>query len=311
MKNSYKIGLVFLGSILLLYFAIIWGTQTQLFQSNSANYYIDFENVNGLKISDPVLIRGLEVGRVTNIELKDELCRVEIKLKKSYSLKNQTQAEIQIRELLSGKQLVLFPQGDRILPYGSIIKGSSTFDFSYALSKMGKIIQLFEQQNFDFQKFNLWIYKIDTLFQNPYLFQLPEQISHTLLQIDQITLQLQQKNLIAKWDSVTTQIQSLLTNLTQTQNNLDEILLSSKPIVAKIDTTFNQLDSVLIQSKNLITKLNESMEKIQNQETAINAMLFKEDFYKDIQKTLQNLNITLDHIREKRIRVIAKMWGKE
>ncbi len=311
MKNSYKIGLVFLGSILLLYLFIIWGTQTQLFQSNTTKYFIDFENVNGLKVSDPVLIRGLEVGRVANIELKDEFCRVEIILKNSYSLKNQTKAEIQIRELLSGKQLVLFPDGNQILPNGSIIKGSSTFDFSYALSKMGKLIQFLEQQNFDFQKFNLWIHKIDTLFQNPYLFQLPEQLSHTLLHIDQITLQLQQKKLIVKFDSVTTQIQNLLSDFSQTQKKLDEILLSSKPIVGKMDTTFNQLDSVLIQSKSLLTKLNESIEKIQNQETAMNAMLFKEDFYKDIQKTLQNLNITLDHIREKRIRVLAKIWGKE
>lgn len=311
MKNSYKIGLVFLGSLLLLYLAIVWGTQTHIFHSNPIKYYIDFENVNGLKISDPVLIRGLEVGRVSNIELQDSFCRVEIILKNSYSLKNFTKAEIQIRELLSGKQLVLFPEGNQILPNGSIIKGSSTFDFSYALSKFGKLIQYFEQQNFDFQKFNQWMDKIDSLFQNPYFLHLPEQLSNTLNHIDQIVFQINQKNLISKLDSIVVQTQNLLTNLSETQKNLDNFLLTSKPIIGKVDTSLHQLDSVLVQSKTLIGKLTESMEKIQNQETVVHAMLFKEDFYKDIQRTLQNLNITLDHIREKRIRVIAKMWGKE
>lgn len=311
MKNSYKIGLVFLGSLVLLYLAILWGTQFPIFRSNLLTYYIDFENVNGLKVSDPVLIRGFEVGKVSHIELKNDFCRVEITIDYSYPLKNQTQAEIQIRELLSGKQLVLFPHGDKILPNGSTIKGSQTFDFSYALSKIGKFIQWTENQNIDFQKFSFWVLKIDSLFQNPNLLKIPHQISSVLNSFDQLLTQAQQKQIIYRLDSVTTQLHILLHHLDSTQNNFDDLLVSSKPLIHKTDTTFMQLDSVLVQSQKLLFKLNETMEKIQNQSTTLHALIYKEEFYQDIQKTLENLNKTLDHVREKRIRVIAKLWGKE
>lgn len=311
MKNTYKIGLIFLGSLLLLYLSIIWGTQSRWFQGDYLTYFIDFDNVNGLKISDPVLVRGFEVGRVSRVELKEDFCRVQVSIHRSFPLKNRTRAEIQIRELLSGKQLVLFPEGTQILPSGSVIKGSSTFDFSYALSKVGKMIQFLEGQNFDFQKLNAWVLKLDSLFQNPHLLRLPEQLSQTLNRIDQIALQFQQKNLISKVDSVASQLQNLLHDLSQTREKLDDVLVASKPLIHQMDTTLFQLDSIFVQTQSLIKRLNESMEKIQNQETAVNAFLFKEEFYKDLQKTLQNLNITLDHIREKRIRVIAKIWGKE
>lgn len=311
MKNSYKIGLVFIGSLVLLYLAILWGTQSHVFRSHFLTYYIDFENVNGLKVSDPVLIRGFEVGKVSNIELKNDFCRVEVSIERSYPLKNQTQAEIQIRELLSGKQLVLFPHGNEDLPNGSILKGSQTFDFSYALSKIGKFIQWAENQNIDYQKFNFWVLKVDSLFQNSDFLKIPNQISRVLNHFEQVMGQVQQKQLISKLDSVTAQLHILLNHLDITQKNFDDLLVSSKPLIHKTDTTFIQLDSVLVQSQKLLFKLNETMEKIQNQSTTLNALIYKEEFYQDIQKTLENLNKTLDHVREKRIRVIAKMWGKE
>ncbi len=311
MKNTVKIGLIFLGSIFLLYLAMVWGTQSHFLYSNYNTYYIDFENVNGLKISDPVLIRGLTVGHVTSIELQEDFCRVEIKLKREYPLKNQTQAEIQIRELLSGKQLVLFPSGQKILPDKSIIKGNATFDFSFALSKFGKLVGILESQNVDIQKITVWLSKLDSILNEPDFLQIPQQIYQTLFHYDQIAIKIQKNHVIEHLDSATIQIQSLLKDFSRTQQYLDEFLIGIKPLIPKADTTLFKLDSILTDSHRLLKKLQDSFDKIQNQETVINAILFKEEFYKDIQKTLLNLNQTLDHIREKRIRVIAKMWGKE
>ncbi len=311
MNKTLKIGWIFLGSIALLYWVVVWGTQSGIFQANHNRYFIDFDNVNGLKIADPVLIRGLVVGSVTNIELNENFCRVEIKISPKYLLKDQTQAEIQIRELLSGKQLVLFPKGEKILPNEAIIKGNAIFDFSFALSKFGKLVNLLEQQNWDIPKFSVWLNKIDTIFHNPNLLQIPDKLSQTLTHYDQIALALQQKQIITKIDTLTQQISLLIANLDNTQKNFDNLLVASQSLIPKMDTTFYKLDSILIHSKNLISQLNDSFDKLKKLETTAHAFLFKEDFYKDIQKTLYNLNQTLDHIREKRIRVIAKLWGKE
>ena len=310
MKNTYKIGLIFLGSIALLYFSIFWGTQSGFLKTNRIHYYIDFENVNGLKIADPVLIRGLAIGTVSNIELNDQFCRVEVSIDKKYPLKNKTQAEIQIRELLSGKQLVLFPEGDIILQPGSVIRGTQTFDFSFMISKFGKLVHFFEEQNFDIQKVNRWLSRIDSLFQNPNFLQIPDKISQTLSDYDRLALQIQQKNIIPKLDSTLQQIQKLIKNFENTSQNLDELLVSSKPLVPKLDSTLFRLDSVLEQSHVLISQFKESVEEIRKNETAAHAFLFKKEFYQDIQKTLNNLNQTLDHIREKRIHVVVKLWGK-
>jgi phospholipid/cholesterol/gamma-HCH transport system substrate-binding protein len=311
MKNSIKIGLVFLGSIVLLYLSLVWGTQSGWFQTNSLKYFIDFENVNGLKISDPVLIRGLTVGTVTNIELKEDFCRVEIRIKKEFPLKNHTEAEIQIKELLSGKQLVLIPKGNQILPEKSILKGKETFDFSFMVSKFGKFVDFIEKQNVDIEKMISWIIRIDSFLNNPYLLKLPEQITKTLTDYDEIALQIKQKNIITKLDTVSMQIQVLVNNLIKTQKNFDELLIASQPIIPKIDSVFFSMDSIIKQTKNLLVNFENILGDVQNRKTIAHGILFEEAFYQEIQKTLKNLNQTLDHIREKRIRVIAKIWGKE
>ncbi|MFN8436699.1 MAG: MlaD family protein [Cytophagales bacterium] len=117
-SKEVKVGLLAIISGVMLYsgFNFLKGTD---FFSSIKRYHILYENVGGIKVSTPVMIKGLNVGRVERmISLPENGFKTEviIQVDKSYQLTSECHADIVELGLLDGKaiELVMSEKGTKL-----------------------------------------------------------------------------------------------------------------------------------------------------------------------------------------------------
>jgi phospholipid/cholesterol/gamma-HCH transport system substrate-binding protein len=103
-----------------------------------------FSNVGGLKAGSPVLIAGVNVGRVESIALDDHFAAiVTLRVRQNLRLSTDTIASIRTSGLIGEKFLALAPGGeeDLIKPGGSIADTESAIDLESLISRFafGKV----------------------------------------------------------------------------------------------------------------------------------------------------------------------------
>ncbi|WP_258105190.1 MlaD family protein [Marinoscillum sp. MHG1-6] len=109
MSKQFKVGLIALlaGGVLYWGFNFLKGTD---FFSPINKYYVVYENVEGLNKSNPVIINGLTVGRVSEVSLlqeKDNFILVELDIDESVVLGSDAQAALSNTDFLGSKGIVL------------------------------------------------------------------------------------------------------------------------------------------------------------------------------------------------------------
>src|SRR6266849_1741058 len=109
MKNKeLKVGLFSAVAIVLLYFGFNYLKGIDFFESKKT-YYAVYDNINQLAISNPVLVNGYAVGRVSHIKIlqeKNNHVLVELEIDSDIVLTDATKAILN-SELLGGKSVLL------------------------------------------------------------------------------------------------------------------------------------------------------------------------------------------------------------
>ena len=114
MSKELKTGIV----VLLIIAVFFWGYNflkgQNILESNSRQFFIEYNNIQGLKKSSPVSINGLEVGKVSDIrfnqrEGKKGSLVVEIILDNSFPFSKNSVAKIYSSSLLGGQSLAIIP----------------------------------------------------------------------------------------------------------------------------------------------------------------------------------------------------------
>jgi len=120
MSKELKTGIV----VLLIIALFLWGYNflkgQNILESNSRVFYIEYNNIQGLKTSSPVSINGLEVGKVSDIrfnqrEGKKGSLIVEIILENEFPFSKNSVAKIYSSSLLGGQSLAIIPNYEGVL----------------------------------------------------------------------------------------------------------------------------------------------------------------------------------------------------
>lgn len=96
MSKEFKIGLITIISGAILYYGFNFLKGSDLF-SNSSKYYVLYDNVDGLAKSNPVIMSGVTVGKVSDIKLmqrRKNKILVEINIEADLMLGDSTVAEL-------------------------------------------------------------------------------------------------------------------------------------------------------------------------------------------------------------------------
>ncbi|MEL6653612.1 MAG: MlaD family protein, partial [Bacteroidota bacterium] len=232
MRREIKVGLTVIMGIGLAYLSLAWLNRSSLFAPPEKQYFLQFQQVNGLLEGDPVVVRGYQAGRVTNILPASEAVSVEIVLDERIPIFADALAEIQIKELMGGKQIALQTgKTGAALAEGATITGQTSLDFSTAFSRFGGVMDQVAPENVE--RFSQRIDSIATSWNAAID---PQTLSSIIQNLDRITTRLDQQ---------TAQI-PVNTLVEETQTTFSEVkglLAQTSSLLSKLDQISTRLDS--------------------------------------------------------------------
>lgn len=105
-SNETKVGALTIIAITLLFIGYSYLRGNDVF-SNENVYYTDYNDVDGLSASKPVLVNGYQIGRVSKLTLMDNgKIRTEFKINSNVDIPSNTVAKIINADLLGSKAIV-------------------------------------------------------------------------------------------------------------------------------------------------------------------------------------------------------------
>ena len=104
-KTIIKIGLIVVITLTAFFWGISFLKGKKLF-TNDKIFYIKYENINGLQLSDPVLINGFKVGMVTGIKFNEDNSGsliVQLLVENNFEIPKNSVAKLVSRDIMGSK----------------------------------------------------------------------------------------------------------------------------------------------------------------------------------------------------------------
>lgn len=111
LSNETKVGALTAIAIAMLIIGYSFLRGNDIFSSDNT-FYTDYDNVDGLTVSKPVLVNGYQIGRVSKMYLLNNgKIRTEFKIKSEYEIPSNTIARI-VNESILGSKVIVFDLGN-------------------------------------------------------------------------------------------------------------------------------------------------------------------------------------------------------
>ncbi len=293
-SNETKVGVLAAIAITVLILGYSYLKSGSLFSSTNS-YYAIYKNASGLGKSDDVLIKGYEVGKVTNMELIPDsvvTIKVTIAINKDIKIPKGSEMRIINADLLGEKAVeIVLGHSDTILEPGSELKSSIEPTLTESVT-----IELLPVKN----KFEQLIRNIDSVIaviQVTFGTRFQESVDENLASIREaldnfknITLQVDE--ILAaerqKLDTIITNISAISTNLKENRENIDRAftnLASFSDSLAAVNLvqTMHKLDAAI----NDITAM---VDTINYGQSSLGSLINDREFYDKLVQATANLD---------------------
>ncbi|MEM6805192.1 MAG: MlaD family protein [Bacteroidota bacterium] len=318
MKREIRIGLTLMAALVLAYLSLSWLSRAHLFAPEEKEYYLDFDNVNGLLEGDPVTIRGYTSGRVLEITPEASFVAVKIALDAGIKVFEDAHAEIQIKELMGGKQIAM-QSGERGEPLreGARIKGMAALDFSSGFSQFGAMAEGFSPDQLSRVLANLeaLLKGLGDRMEVASPQRIEQAFGETermLKQLNGMLYRFNQEVDFASLDRVMKKAEGSLdegkTLISNASDMMERIESKSLP---KLEESFEKLPELLEGADKTMGQLNALLEQSQGSNSLAQRLFTDEDLSRKLDTTLFNLNKTLEQIHSIRVIVGLKMKKKD
>jgi phospholipid/cholesterol/gamma-HCH transport system substrate-binding protein len=133
-------------------FTVLLGVKLANEKPFTENYTVGayFENAQGVLVGDMVKIAGVDVGRVTGTEIKEDLAYVEFEVEQGIQLPQDTEVAIRWRNVVGQRFLYLYPgDSELLLTKGDTIPVEQTRDIAdigQFLNRVGPILKAIDPE---------------------------------------------------------------------------------------------------------------------------------------------------------------------
>jgi phospholipid/cholesterol/gamma-HCH transport system substrate-binding protein len=279
--KEFRVGLFVAIAIVLLYFGFNYLKGIDFF-SRTNKYYAVYENINQLAISNPVLVNGYPVGRVSKIKIMQNnhnKVLVEFEIESDIVLTDSTKA-ILTSELLGGKSVLLkinpskrnLEPGDTLL--AEVAKGmfdmlSETAtpvatDLQTTLRKFNDIIDNLSKNS----------KQLDLIFNK--LQATPDLLNTTLITAN------------GKIADLSGTFRSVADNLNGTLNELKPTLGNFKTISDSLKML--KLNQTLTKTQQTISSLNQTLSRLNKGDNTMSKLMTEDTLYVNLNKLLRSLD---------------------
>ena len=287
--KEFKIGLIALAAGLTLYFGFSY-LKGRDFLNNETSYYVVYPNVDGLTKSNPVVINGLTVGKVRNIQLLQDYNNqviVELAINSEIILGDSTIAELSNADLLGSKAIVL--------KIGSIGIPLGPNDTLIALMDRGLAEYLDNVQPIT-DNLNVTIRRINEILLG--LQGSGEKITSTITELE-ITLKGINGLLNENKEGFALVINStneVLSNVNNKINDLGPIFKKAEGVMDSLNNL--DLSGTLIEVQNLMKALNSTVSAINQGQGTMGQLMVNDSLYNNLNQLLLDLDKLTLHFNQ-------------
>ncbi len=303
-SKEAKVGLMAIVAMVALYFGFHILKGSDVF-SRTYKYYVVYDNIDGLTASNPVLLNGLNVGRVQAIKLLQERQNkllVTLDVQKDVALPVGTVANLADGGLLGGKviHLVVGKSGNLLVDQDTL-SGMKEAGISALLQE--KALPLVTHADSLVKNLDI----VASGFKETGLI-----LNQVLKNYDQAGTDVQgllkdnRKNLLA----ITTNLNKLSASLVETEKEL-------KPLLAKTGTLADSLNALrlgeTVQGANkTIAELRQILASVESGKGTAGKLIKDETLYNNLNRTIVSLNKLMTNLREEPKRYVhISVFGKK
>lgn len=317
-SRTTRVGILAIISIGILIWGYTFLKGKNLF-NNSTQIYVEYKNIDGLSTSAPVKVNGFKIGIVSKVYLKEDYSgkiMVVLDLTEPLSIsKTGAVARIESSSIMGGKQVILdFPKkvcdGNDCLVSGDTIKGqvvsligSMTEDLDPYLNKAERTFEAVDSMLRSWgtaegaeEGIGKALYDIQEILTN--LNQtsrgLNSLVGAASGRIDGVLVNLE--SVAANLNASNSDIQLSLKNTVVLTDNLSKIDLNGT--LGSADKAIVELQQTLSTADVAIKELNLALGKANNGEGTLGLLLENGDLYRDLDKTMNNLDLLLEDVRK-------------
>ena len=258
------------------------------FFSSTNKYYAVYANINGLNISNPILINGFTIGRVSKIRLlqnNNERVLVELEINEEIIIGDSAIATLN-SDFLGNKSIALSP--------GDILKPLNDGDTLIAVLDRGIADILAETAQPVATSLEATIKKINLIL---------DKLGGAGGKIDSILMNFEDASRELKPSIVrsTNSLDSTLTTYTVLGKNLNSKLNDLEPILSNMVIITDsikslQLNQTVASANKALKQLSEAIEQFSTSEGTIGKLMNDDSLYMNLNNAMQSLDQLLIHI---------------
>lgn len=289
MSKEFKVGLIAIvaGVILYLGFNFLKGID---FFSPVKKYYALYDNVDGLIVSNPVIVNGYSVGRVSRIAIlqeKEYKILVEMDVDEALVLGDSTTATLANSDFLGSKAIILdineitVPLEDKDTLISVVDKGLSellasaqpiTDNLSITIRRINEILLGLQGSG---EKINTTL----------------DELNGTLGGVNRLIAQNEASITLA------------ISEFSQTMVEVKERIASLDPIINKSGETLDkinalELEQTLKEVSALLSTMNQTVESINNGEGTVGKIMTDDELYNNLNQAMLDLDSLLVHFNQ-------------
>ncbi|HRW97915.1 MAG TPA: MlaD family protein [Cyclobacteriaceae bacterium] len=286
MNKEVKVGLFMTIALVLLYFGFNYLKGID-FLSSTNKYYAIYDNVDQLAVSNPVLVNGYAVGRVSYIRIvqeKENKVLVELDIDSDIILGDSATAILNSDFL--GSKSILLNIGDKSKPHepGDTILAEAArgiFDvFTETAEPVANNVQTtLRKLNTVLDNLAVNSARLDTLFMK--LKYTPGLVNRALITTDE-------------------KMNELSSSFKQTSDNLSVTLRDLRPVISNFKTFSDSLKQIelnmtLAKAQETLGNLNSTLSKLSSGDNTVSKLMTDDSLYVNLNKLLLNLDTLANH----------------
>ncbi len=287
LSREIKTGILAIGAILLLIFGYSFLKGTNLLKKNR-EFYVKYQNVEGLAVAAPVTVNGLNVGKIMDISFSNDRGGLIVKFSvdKDFDFSKGSLVRIYSTGLLGGKALGIYPDYDlsRIAVSGDTLRGDVEDGMLTAVTKALGPLE---------SKVNNTLATVDTMLHGVTDI-LDDKTRQNLKQaIENLNLTLN------SFSGVSQNLDKLLVNNTSKLDNTFSSLDRTATNLSRLTDSLAQLETgkLVSELQNMVTKLNEVVDGVDRGEGSLGKLLKDEQLYSNLEGASRQLEELLQDVK--------------
>ncbi|TAE51330.1 MAG: MCE family protein [Cytophagales bacterium] len=289
MKKEIKIALLAVVAAIMLYtgFNFLKGTD---FFTRTRKYSVELAALDGLTVSRPIMLNGLAVGRVADIQVrqnnKNGLFLLTLEVRNDLILTDETTAFLGDNGLLGGKALILeIKKGKKELIGGEMLKSGMKPNLMADLGD--KAAPLLSKVD----SIMLQVKDVLKTFSDS-----KNDLTATFKNVNEITNALKNTVKSGQIDNLLANSNKLMTSLQELQGKFTPILDKTSQVLTKVNKL--ELEETFKKANNAVGQLNDLLTSVKKGEGTIGALMKTDSLYQNINKTIMDLDKVFLDLRE-------------